>query len=190
MTINFHDQLIAIVPKLRLQAMALTRQRTAAEDLVQDAVCNALAASATFIPGTNFSAWMHRIVRNRFISNLRKRRETLNIASLPEDTFATSGAQNGCLALKELGVAMERLPAAQLEALIMVAIHGLSYEQLAEEVGCAVGTAKSRVFRARQQLHMWLVGDADTGAVQGRRFVDDPSLAAVVAAPAEGLARS
>ena len=70
-TQTFHDQIIAILPKLRIQALALTRNRAAAEDLVQDAVCNALSAQQSFIPGTNFPAWMHRILRNRFISNLR-----------------------------------------------------------------------------------------------------------------------
>jgi len=190
MTAIFHDQVIAIVPNLRIQAMALTRQRAAAEDLVQDAVCNALAASATFVPGTDFSAWMNRIVRNRFISNLRRRRETVDVATLPETAFATSGAHEERLALNELSVAMKRLPAAQLEALVMIAIHGLSYEQLAEQVGCAVGTAKSRVFRARQQLHMWLVGNAGKATGQGRRFSDDPYLPPAAAAPARSLAMS
>ena len=74
---------IAILPKLRVQALALTRNRAAAEDLVQDAVCNALSAQDSFIPGTNFAAWMHRILRNRFISNLRKRRDTTDIDDVP-----------------------------------------------------------------------------------------------------------
>ena len=51
---TFHDQVIAILPKLRVQALALTRNRAAAEDLVQDAVCNALSASSSFIPGHQF----------------------------------------------------------------------------------------------------------------------------------------
>jgi RNA polymerase sigma-70 factor (ECF subfamily) len=54
---------------------------------------------------------------------------------------------------------MDRLPADQREALVMVVIHGMSYEALAEATGCAVGTAKSRVFRARRQLEGWLLGD-------------------------------
>ena len=81
----FHDQVIAILPKLRVQALALTRNRASAEDLVQDAVCNALSASNSFIPGTNFAAWMHRILRNRFISNLRKRRDTTDIDDVPAE---------------------------------------------------------------------------------------------------------
>ncbi len=155
----FHDQVIAILPKLRVQALALTRNRTAAEDLVQEAVCNALSAQATFVPDTNFPAWMHRILRNRFISNLRKRRDTTDIEDVPADVFATYAPHEDRLALKELAAAMDRLPSDQREALVMVVVHGMSYDALAETTGCAVGTAKSRVFRARRQLEAWLLGD-------------------------------
>ena len=155
----FNEQVIAILPKLRVQALALTRNRASAEDLVQDAVCNALSASTSFIPGTNFAAWMHRILRNRFISNLRKRRDTTDIDDVPAGMFATEAPHEDRLALKELGVAINKLPADQREALVMVVIHGMSYEDLAEATGCAVGTAKSRVFRARRQLESWLLGE-------------------------------
>jgi len=166
---TFHNQVIAILPKLRVQALALTRNRAAAEDLVQDAVCNALSASTSFIPGTNFAAWMHRILRNRFISNLRKRRDTTDIDDVPQSVFATDAAHEDRLALKELGAAMNKLPADQREALVMVVVHGMSYEALAEATGCAVGTAKSRVFRARRQLEAWLLGDAkETGRVSAK----------------------
>jgi len=156
---SFHDQVIAILPKLRVQALALTRNRAAAEDLVQDAVCNALSAQSSFIPGTNFPAWMHRILRNRFISNLRKRRDTTDIDDVPSSVFATEAPHEDRLALKELAQAMTRLPPDQREALVMVVVHGMSYEALAEATGCAVGTAKSRVFRARRQLEAWLLGE-------------------------------
>lgn len=159
MNSTFHDQIIAILPKLRVQALALTRNRSAAEDLVQDAVCNALSAQDSFIPGTNFAAWMHRILRNRFISNLRKRRDTTDIEDVPASTFATEAAHEDRLALKELAHAMTRLPSDQREALVMVVVHGMSYETLASTTGCAVGTAKSRVFRARRQLEAWLLGE-------------------------------
>ena len=165
---TFHDQIIAILPKLRIQALALTRNRAAAEDLVQDAVCNALSAQQSFIPGTNFPAWMHRILRNRFISNLRKRRDTTDIDDVPSSVFASEAPHEDRLALKELAQAMTRLPADQREALVMVVVHGMSYEALAESTGCAVGTAKSRVFRARRQLESWLLGEAKESSKAGR----------------------
>jgi RNA polymerase sigma-70 factor, ECF subfamily len=156
---EFHTQLVALVPKLRIQALALTRNRAAAEDLVQDAVANALAAQESFTPGTNFAAWMHRILRNRFISTLRKQRETTDIEDLPSSAFAVSAAHEDRMVLKELSRALGRLPADQREALFMVVLQGMSYEEVAESTGCAVGTAKSRVFRARRQLQTWLAGE-------------------------------
>jgi RNA polymerase sigma-70 factor (ECF subfamily) len=156
---EFHKQLVALVPKLRIQALALTRNRAAAEDLVQDAVANALAAQESFTPGTNFAAWMHRILRNRFISTLRKQRETTDIEDLPSSAFAVGAAHEDRMVLKELSKALGRLPSDQREALFMVVLQGMSYEEVAEATGCAVGTAKSRVFRARRQLQVWLAGE-------------------------------
>jgi RNA polymerase sigma-70 factor, ECF subfamily len=156
---EFHTQLVALVPKLRIQALALTRNRAAAEDLVQDAVANALAAQDSFTPGTNFAAWMHRILRNRFISTLRKQRETTDIEDLPSSAFAVGAAHEDRMVLKELSRALGRLPGDQREALFMVVLQGMSYEEVAEATGCAVGTAKSRVFRARRQLQAWLAGE-------------------------------
>ena len=159
---EFHGQLTALLPRLRVQALALTRNRAAADDLVQDAVANALAAQNSFTPGTNFPAWMHRILRNRFISTLRKHRETMDIEDVPAGAFAVRASHEDSLILKELGQAVNRLPADQREALFMVVLQGLSYEEVAAATDCAVGTAKSRVFRARRQLQIWLMGEDST----------------------------
>jgi RNA polymerase sigma-70 factor (ECF subfamily) len=166
---EFHGQLVALLPKLRVQALALTRNRAAAEDLVQDAVANALAAQESFTPGTNFAAWMHRILRNRFISTLRKQRETTDIEDLPSSSFAVSASHEDRMVLKELSHALTRLPADQREALFMVVLQGLSYEEVSQATGCAVGTAKSRVFRARRQLQTWLAGEERSGADLARQ---------------------
>jgi RNA polymerase sigma-70 factor (ECF subfamily) len=156
---QFDRQLISLLPRLRVQALALTRNASAAGDLVQDAVTNALAARGSFTPGTNFAAWMHRILRNRFISDMRKRRPHVDLDDVPQAALATPAVHENSLVLKELNVALGRLPLVQRESLFMVVLHGMSYEQVAESLGCAVGTAKSRVFRARQQLQAWLTGE-------------------------------
>ena len=165
---EFHSQLVTLLPRLRVQALALTRNRAAAEDLVQDAVANALAAQDSFTPGTNFAAWMHRILRNRFISTLRKQRDTTDIEDLPAGAFAVSATHEDRLVLKELGRAVNRLPTDQREALFMVVLQGMSYEEVAASTGCAVGTAKSRVFRARRQLQAWLMGEDKPARGEGR----------------------
>ncbi|NHN85396.1 sigma-70 family RNA polymerase sigma factor [Acetobacter musti] len=156
---TFHTQIVSILPKLRVQALALTRNRAQAEDLVQDAVCNALNARDSFIPGTNFAAWMHRILRNRFISDLRKQRATVDIDDVPGELLSSKADHEDRLAVKDLGYALARLPDDQREALVLVVLQGMSYQDLAEATGCAVGTAKSRVFRARRQLEAWMTGD-------------------------------
>ncbi len=187
---DFHAMLVALAPKLRIQALALTRNRAAAEDLVQDAVANALAAQDSFTPGTNFAAWMHRILRNRFISTLRKQRETTDIEDLPMSAFAVSGAHEDRMILKELSRALGRLPADQRDALFMVVLQGLSYEEVAQATGCAVGTAKSRVFRARRQLQTWLAGEERSVALPAARRPEAGQDRALRAAAPGGAAAS
>ena len=105
---------------------------------------------------------------------------------MPASTFASDAPHEDRLALKDLGKAMTRLPADQREALVMVVVHGMSYEALAEATGCAVGTAKSRVFRARRQLEAWLMGEKpqiSSGARRARpaAVVTDDALRQIVA---------
>ncbi len=163
---SFQEKLVAMLPRLRVYALSLTRNRAAADDLVHDTVCNALAAQSSYVHDTNFPAWLHRILRNRFISNGRKRRETSDIDDVPARFLATEPTSEHRLEVQELDRALLRLSPSQRQALLMVAIDGLSYEALAEAIGCAVGTAKSRVFRARRQLELALAGNDDPSPVR------------------------
>lgn len=155
----FHDQMIAILPKLRVQALALSRNRSAADDLVQEAVAKALAARDSFEDGTNFSAWMHRILRNTFISWIRRRRETQDLEHAPADVMGVPGNAFDNVVVRELSGALAKLSPEQRESLVMVSVQGLSYEQVAAITGVAVGTAKCRVFRARRLLQSMLLGE-------------------------------
>lgn len=156
---SFHDLLLAALPSLRQQALALTRHRADAEDLVQAAVTNALAAQHSFEPGTNFRAWMTRIMRNRFFSNFRRRRETVDLDDAPSSLMGRSGGQEESIAFKELRANLARLPADQRLVLMMISVQGLSYEEASAQLGVAVGTLKCRVFRARKQLRAWMLGE-------------------------------
>jgi len=154
---EFHDQLIEFLPKMRVWALALTRNRAAAEDLTQDVATKALVAKDCFIPGTNFSAWVHRIMINHFISSVRNRREFTDMENMPE--VPVPAAHEDRTALRELDGALNRLPADQREALFMIVLQEKSYEAAAEVTGCAIGTLKSRVHRARLQLRAYLTGE-------------------------------
>jgi RNA polymerase sigma-70 factor, ECF subfamily len=154
---DFQDQLIAFLPKMRIWALALTRNRAAAEDLTQDVATKALVARDCFIPGTNFSAWIHRIMINHFISSVRNRREFTDMDTMPD--VPVPAAHEDRTALRELGWALNRLPRDQREALSMIVLEEQSYEAAAEVTGCAIGTLKSRVHRARLQLRAYLTGE-------------------------------
>jgi len=160
--LDFQDQLIAFLPKMRVWALALTRNRAAAEDLMQDVATKALVARDGFIPGTNFSAWVHRIMINHFISGVRNKREFTDMDNMPE--LPVPAAHEDRTALRELGWALNRLPADQREALYMIVLQEKSYEDAAEVTGCAIGTLKSRVHRARLQLRAYLSGEPDRKA--------------------------
>ena len=159
---EFQDQLTAFLPKMRVWAMALTRNRAAAEDLVQDVAMKALAASESFVPGTNFSAWVHRIMTNHFISGVRSRREYSDLDQMPE--VGIPATQHDRTELRELNVAFQCLPREQQEALRMIGIEEQSYEEAAGATGCAVGTLKSRVHRARLNLRSLIHGEIRAAA--------------------------
>jgi RNA polymerase sigma-70 factor (ECF subfamily) len=159
---EFQDQLTAFLPKMRIWVLALTRNRAAAEDLVQDVAMKALAASQSFVAGTNFSAWVHRIMTNHFISGVRSRREYSDLDQMPE--VGIPAAQHDRTELRELNVAFQRLPTEQKEALRLIGIEERSYEEAAGVTGCAVGTLKSRVHRARLNLRSQMHGDIRAAA--------------------------
>lgn len=156
---DFHSLLVATLPALRLQALAMTRNRADADDLVQSAVVNALSAQAQFEQGTNFGAWMYRILRNRFLSDRRRARPHTDIEDAPSAALARPATQDSGLVMAELQQGLARLPVDHRVALVMVSVEGKSYEEVAATLGCPVGTAKCRVFRARRQLEAWLLGE-------------------------------
>lgn len=162
----FQERLVALLPDLRKHAMFLARDRAAAEDLVQGAAANALAAWERFEPGTNFAGWMHRILRNLFLHERRRwGREACGIDDLPDelkpppDPWTRPAPQEERLLLEEVLRALAWLPADQRRALLLVTAGALPYEDAARVAGCGVGAAKSRVFRARRRLEAWLPPD-------------------------------
>jgi RNA polymerase sigma-70 factor (ECF subfamily) len=154
---EFHHELTSLLPRMRVWALGLTRNSAEADDLVQDVAAKTLAAYEAFTLGTNFSAWVHRIMINHFISGCRNRRQFTSVEEMPESPVTASHEDR--LALLELSHVLPRLPRDQLAALSQIALQEKSYEEVAEQTGEAVGTLKSRVHRARGQLRSFLEGD-------------------------------
>jgi RNA polymerase sigma-70 factor, ECF subfamily len=150
---SFRDALLAAVPSLRAFAISLSGNVDRADDLVQDTLVRAIANAHRFEPGTNLNAWLFTILRNLFHSEYRKRRREVED---PDGAYAeqlTSQPEQGArLDFEDFRSALATLPSEQREALLLVGASGFSYEETAAICGCAVGTVKSRVNRARSRL--------------------------------------
>ena len=147
------EAMLAAVPSLRAFAISLCRNTDRADDLVQETLMRAWAHIDSFQPGTNMSAWLFTILRNLFRSEYRKRhREVEDVTGAYTDSLTSLPEQTGNLELKEFRRALNDLPDDQREALVLVGASGFSYEEAAQIAGCAVGTVKSRVNRARNRL--------------------------------------
>ena len=160
LTDALRDDILATVPSLRAFAISLSGNSDRADDLVQETLLRALANIDSFQPGSNLPAWMFTILRNLFRSDYRKRRREVEDAEGNyAKTLKTQPAQGAHLEFEEFRAALDKLPQDQREALILVGASGFSYEDAATICGCAVGTIKSRVNRARSKLAALLYVD-------------------------------
>jgi len=150
---TLRDTMLAAVPSLRAFGISLCGNVDRADDLVQETLLRALANIDSFQPGTNMSAWLFTILRNLFRSEYRKRRREVEDADGSyAETLKSQPEQTSRIEFEEFRTALDKLPDDQREALILVGASGFSYEEAAEICGCAVGTIKSRVNRARTRL--------------------------------------
>ncbi len=164
---SVEDDLLAQVTNLRAFARSLVRDESRADDLVQETILKAWSNLSTFKQGSNMRAWLFTILRNTFYSEMRKnRREVEDVDGHYAAQVSEKETQAGIMDLRDFNTAFSTLPADQREALTLVGASGFSYEEAAAVCGCAVGTMKSRVNRARVRLSAMLdeeAGSDDSG---------------------------
>lgn len=154
------EGLVAAIPNLRAFAMSLCGRSAWADDLVQETLVRAWAKSDSYQDGTNLMAWLFTILRNEFYSQLRKRkREVEDIDGEVAARLTSVPDQLPNLDVKDFQAALALLPEDQREAIVLIGASGFSYEEAAEIMGCAIGTVKSRLSRARTRLTEILEGD-------------------------------
>lgn len=150
---EFKKELTNVVPHLRAFARGLCGRPDMADDLVQETMLKAWAAQERFEPGTSMRAWTFVILRNAYLTDMRRNRFRGDYDELTAERILTAPAgQEEPIHLSDLHRALLTLPAERREALLLVGAGGFSYEEAAEICGCAVGTIKSRVGRARATL--------------------------------------
>jgi len=145
--------MLAAVPAMRAFALSLCHRRDRVDDLVQEALLRAITNIQLFTPGTNMTAWLFTILRNIFLNEHRdSRHEVSDRKGSFVETMTSQPEQEAHIQLDEFRTALAQLPDDQRVALILVGIGGASYDDAAKTCHCAVGTIKSRVFRARTRL--------------------------------------
>ncbi len=160
----FQEDMLASAPKLKAFAISLSGNLDRAEDLVQETLIRAVANEERFQVGTNMDAWLFTILRNLFRSEWRKRRREVEDADGSYTaSLKTQENQTDHLAYEDFRRAVGELGADKREALLLVGASGFSYEQAATIAACAVGTIKSRVNRARNELGEKLEHEAPRG---------------------------
>lgn len=158
---DFKRELSAVIPHLRAFARGLCGRPDMADDLVQETMLKAWAARDRFQPGTSMRAWTFVILRNAYLTEMRRNRFRGDYDETVAERLLTAPAgQEQPLHLADMHRALLQLPPERREALLLVGAGGFSYEEAAEICGCAVGTIKSRVGRARAALAAMLEEDA------------------------------
>jgi RNA polymerase sigma-70 factor, ECF subfamily len=159
---DFEQEVLALQPALRAFARRLAKQECDAEDLVQSTILKALAAQGRFQEGTNLKAWLFTILRNTFNTGWRNAcREVVTASEAIElGTLIPATQETNLWAREAAQYLLHDLSPAHREILILIGVHGLSYEEAAEASGCTVGTVKSRLNRARAALLALVGGEA------------------------------
>jgi RNA polymerase sigma-70 factor (ECF subfamily) len=152
---EFADQLITLIPELRRFARGLAGDPAVADDLVQDCLERAIAKSHLYDASRPLKAWVYAILRNLFISGIRKSQRqpvVKTIDDLQDGEGQLPPQQEERLALTLVAEALDRLQPQHREVIILVGLEEMSYRDVAEITGVPVGTVMSRLSRARSAL--------------------------------------
>jgi RNA polymerase sigma-70 factor (ECF subfamily) len=152
-------RIAACIPNLRRYALALTGNRDAADDLVQDTLERAWSRIAMWQRRGDVRAWLFSILHNLFIDRLRAdRRSPIDPGSEAPDPVPVRAPQSDMLEVRDLDRALMALPVEQREVLLLVAVEQMSYEQVAATLRIPAGTVMSRLSRGRERLRSLIEG--------------------------------
>jgi RNA polymerase sigma-70 factor, ECF subfamily len=136
----------------------LTQDRSEAEDLVQETYSKALRGFSSFQVGTNFRAWMYRILRNAFLNSRTGLKATVAFdeadaeMAAPTDGTTPENILLGQADREMVQRALAELPPHFREILLLCEVEEMSYQEIAETLAIPAGTVMSRLFRARKAL--------------------------------------
>lgn len=152
------------LPHLRRYAYFLTGDTAAGDDLVQDCVARAIDRADQFKPGTNFRAWLFTILRSVFLNHQRSlKNQPVSTEERSPPPSLVNGNQETHVELRQVEAALGQLTNEHRDVLLLVVVEGFSYEETARIVEVPVGTVRSRLARARAELHRQLQDSNEQG---------------------------
>jgi len=166
--VSDHDSLITQqIPRLRRYARALTGDRAAADDLVQDTLERALSRFHLWRQGSDLRAWLFTIMHNIFVNQVRSRarryHESLETEPAAE---AVRAPEPDWLELRDIASALSRLPHEQRAVVLLVGLEQFTYDEAARVLEVPIGTVMSRLSRARERMRVLLGGDFKAAALK------------------------
>jgi RNA polymerase sigma-70 factor (ECF subfamily) len=176
-TAGFRSQdLAAVIPRLRRYARVLTANSTRGDDLVQDTLTRAWEKHSYWRPGSDLRAWLFTIMHNVFVNQLAAAKRDAENVSLDAQSetgtilpLAEEDDPTRRIELREVMNHVQRLPAEQREVLMLVAVEGMRYEEVAATLEIPVGTVMSRLSRARDKLKRAALQPLPTRRAAGER---------------------
>jgi RNA polymerase sigma-70 factor, ECF subfamily len=171
---NFAQRIENEIPFLRRIVRRWHREKSDAEDLVQDTVVQALANAHQWQPGTDLRGWLYTIMRNRFLAGVtRSNRSTAALEQIAATDLRPAAEPSELrLVLRDLLAALRRLPGNQRSAVLLIGVEGKSYGEAAETMGTSVGAVRSHLARGRERLRTAVQG-SDTRLPFGTHPVGD-----------------
>jgi RNA polymerase sigma-70 factor (ECF subfamily) len=150
------------IPRLRRYARALAGDRVRADDLVQDTLERAWGKFHLWRRGSDLRAWLFSIMHNVYVNGVRKNSAVPMLLPLEDDALdvPVRASQEDGLHLRDVHVALARLPLEQREVLLLVGLEEMRYEEVAKVLDVPLGTVMSRLSRGRERLRQVMAGDA------------------------------
>ncbi|CAK0745968.1 RNA polymerase sigma-70 factor, ECF subfamily [Azospirillaceae bacterium] len=151
------------IASLRRYARALLRNSSDADDLVQETLSRALSRADKFAAGTNLRAWLFAIMHNIYVNQVRRLAGRPGESSIDEEgmenRLSEAARQESRIELRDLSRALDAIPEEQRQVLLLVALEGLKYDEVAQVLGVPIGTVMSRLSRAREAVRQKLSGN-------------------------------
>ncbi|WP_244313989.1 RNA polymerase sigma factor [Roseibium denhamense] len=162
-------EMIRALPKLRSFALRLCRNPDQADDLVQATCERAIRSLDKFDPATRLDSWMFRILQNLYLNSARDTANRSRLLGLVmadyNETYDGVKAANSSLELQQVQAFIEQLEEDNKIVLLMIAVEGRSYKDVADELNVPIGTVTSRLARARLKLRDWLESQEHSNGV-------------------------